>query len=161
MSETNTQEETGFVTTMSWRELMAVAVVGVASGVITWAVYQLLNRYVTPGLFCGDSTTSVCTAAPSLTDGLSLIVGAIAGLLGLIRLRTFRPLLVVLAALVALGGLTQRVDVMHWYYSLLACAVMFGLAYGLFAWVAKIRSFWVSVIVSAVLVVLTRFVLFR
>lgn len=159
MAETN-QEEITSTQTLSGRDLASVIILGVIAGVITWGVYELLLHFVVPGLFCRDSTTSLCETAPSIMDGVSLVIGAVVALLGLIRLRVFRPLLVVLATIIALGGLAQRADVLAWYFSLLACGVLFGLAYGLFAWMAKIRLFWTALLVSAVLVIVTRLVLF-
>lgn len=160
MTETNQEEEVAFTTPMNGRDLASIVITGVVAGFVVWLIYWLLMRYLTPRLFCDDPTTSLCTSAPAAMDGVSLIIGAIVGLLGLIRLRSFRPLLVVLAVTVALGGLAQQADLLAWYWAALASAGLFAVAYALFAWVARIRAFWLALVVTVVLVVITRLALF-
>ena len=85
------------------------------------------------------------------------LVGWLAGWLA--RFRVYRPLLVVLTATVALWDLGTTILPMAWYWALLVGAVLFALAYTLFAWVSRIRNFILAVVVAVVMVVIVRFVL--
>ena len=46
-----------------------------------------------------------------------------------------------------------------WYIALFAFVVLFALAYAAFAWVARLRNFILTLVVTVVLVVLARWVL--
>ena len=81
------------------------------------------------------------------------------GLVTLARMRVYRPLLVVLAATVALWGLESSIASLPWYWGLLAVVVFFALAYGLFSWLARIRNFIMAVVITVVVVVVIRLLL--
>jgi hypothetical protein len=160
MTETNHEEEVTPVTPMTSRDLIAVLATGAVAGLVIWAVYRVLMGYVAPLVFCQDNTTSICASAPAVMDGVALIAGGVVGLLGLIRLRTFRPLLVVLAIVLSLGGLAQQLDTMPWYWAVPFATILFAVAYAFYAWVARVRVFWLAVAIIVLLGVLIRFVLF-
>jgi uncharacterized membrane protein len=82
-------------------------------------------------------------------------------LFGLIRLRVYRPLLVVLASAVSLWGIAGMAWGLTWYLGALVAAVMYLLAYGLYAWVARTRMFLIALAVTVVLVVVVRLALMR
>lgn len=77
----------------------------------------------------------------------------------LARLRVYRPLLVVLAATIALWGMHGIVASTAWYWVVAIFAVLFGLSYALFAWIARIRNFVMALVVTIVVVVVVRFLL--
>ena len=77
----------------------------------------------------------------------------------MVQTRVYRPLLAVLGTTVGLWGIHALTGSMAWYWALLVTAVLFGLSYTLFAWVARIRSFVAALIVTVVLVALMRYVM--
>jgi hypothetical protein len=160
MSDTNQEATQSLVQPMNPREVIPASVVGASVGFITAAVYYLLTSFVMPALFCHDVATSVCTSAPLTLEGVALIVGAIAGLFGLIRLRVFRPLLVVLATTLSLGGVAQPLGTLAWYWALVATVLLFAFAYAVYVWIAQLRAFWIALVVTVILVIVTRLVLF-
>ena len=48
---------------------------------------------------------------------------------------------------------------LDWYWAMMITAVFFGLAYGVFGWLARIRNFILAIVLVAVLTVLVRWVL--
>ena len=90
---------------------------------------------------------------------MAAIIGAIVGLFFLVKLQVFRPLLVVLAAVVSLWGVVGLAGLLPWYGVGLSTIALYALAYSLFTWVARIRAFWLVVLLLIVLVVAVRVML--
>ena len=148
------------VVPMYRNELASIITVGVSVGVITWVAMSLLERYVFAAVMCRQDAAANCTDAAGYALTVALILGALAGLIALVQVRVYRPLLVVVAATTALWGFADKLIAgLDWYWALPITVIVFGLAYGLFAWVARLRSFILSVVISVVLVVMIRLVM--
>lgn len=145
--------------TMTIGELIRAIACGVAVGLITALIYFLMNKFVFGAVLCRPQSPANCSQAPNYAFIVAAIIAAIAGLATLVRMRIYRPLLVVLGAVVALWGIHTTLSSVAWYWGLLAAMLLFGIAYGLFAWLARIRSFILAIVVVIVAVVLVRFVL--
>lgn len=141
---------------MSVRELLGIVAGGAVIGLAVVGLYLLLNHFVFSAVLCRPQSPADCNQAPTYAMIVAQIVGVIAGIGVLVRLRVYRPLLVVLATLIALWTLQQLIGPFVWYGALAAGAVLFGLSYGLFAWVARIRSFILTLVITVVLVVIAR-----
>lgn len=144
---------------MRFRELITTALWGVVIGVVTAFIYILLYKFVFSAVLCRSQSTGSCAQAPDYAATVAVVISLIAGVAALARLRTYRPLLVVIAALVSLWGLQTDVVGMPWYWAVLATAVLFGLAYALYAWLARIRNFILTLVVMVVVVVFVRWML--
>ena len=138
---------------------MAILITGLIAGLVTVVVYYLLERYVFGSVLCRAGNDASCASAPSYAMAVSLVVGTVVGLVGLVQARAYRPLLVVLAVAVSYWGFQDLVASQVWYYGALIGAVLFALSYLLFAWIARLRSFVLSVIVTVLLIVLIRIAL--
>lgn len=148
------------VVPMFGRELASVAVIGLAVGVITWVAMTLLERYVFAAVMCRENAAANCADAASYATIVAMILGAVAALIALVQARVYRPLLAVIAATAALWGFALALlGGVAWYWALLITAILFGLTYALFAWVARIRSFVLAIVISLVLIVVIRLVL--
>jgi hypothetical protein len=145
---------------MTVRQLARVLIWGVFVGVIVWGVSWLLEMYVFGQLVCGTGGTP-CAPAQQYTAIFAAIIGGAIGLAGLLKQQTFRPLLVVLAVVATLWGLEQSLQNMAWQIQLAAHIILYALAYGVFAWIARLRQFWVVIVLFVVLIVLMRFLLTR
>ena len=62
-----------------------------------------------------------------------------------------------IAASIALWGYVGYLLPLAWYISGSISAALFGLAYALFMWLARVRSFVFSIVLSVVAVVVIRF----
>lgn len=158
--EPGEEEAASLIMPMSGRDLAAAVIVGAATGLIVWIISVALGEYLIPKFVCGGTDTGFCGTTTPFIDGIGLIAGGAIGLTGLIRQRTFRPLLVVLAATLVFGGLFQLLGSLAWYVSLLMSVMLFGLAYGLFAWISRLKIFWQSLIVTVLCIGVVRLVLF-
>lgn len=141
---------------MSSRELVTTLIGGAIIGAIVVALYLLLNHLVFTAVLCRPQAPADCSQAPTYAMIVAQVIGVIAGIGMLVRLRVYRPLLVVLATLISLWTLQTLIAPLPWYFSVLAAAVLFGLSYALFAWIARIRSFILALVITVVLVVITR-----
>lgn len=145
---------------MSVRDLFMTIVVGALVGLATAGIALLMNRYVFTAVLCrSEATASDCTNAPLYATIVAMIIGAIAALVALANMRMYRPLLVVIAATATLWGFHVLTVSMPWYWALVVPMVLFGLIYGMFTWIARIRSFLIAVILTVLVVVGIRLLL--
>jgi hypothetical protein len=103
--------------------------------------------------------TTQCQDAPQYAAMTASLLAAAVGIFALVKLQVFRPLLVGLASVIGLWGLMNVMTTLSWQISALLFVGLFAVSYLLFAWVARLRSFGLSVIIMVVLVVAVRFVL--
>ncbi|PID32446.1 hypothetical protein CR970_00480 [Candidatus Saccharibacteria bacterium] len=141
------------------RDLVGVALAGMGIGLFVSVAYVMLRRFVFSAVMCRDGASINCGLAPDYAMSVALILGAIAGLIALVQLRVYRPLLVVLGAVISLWGLSVLVINLPWYWAMVLLALLFGAVYMLFMWIARIRSFAVAVVLTIMLIVAIRFVL--
>lgn len=145
--------------TMGARELLRVIVRGALVGAAVAVVYLLLNKFVFSAVLCRPQSTGDCSQAPNYAAIVALVVGVFGGVVVLARARVYRPLLVVLAAIISLWGIQSDVAGVAWYWVILAAAVLSGVSYGLYSWIARIRNFILALVVTVVVIVLIRWVL--
>jgi membrane protein len=144
---------------MSRRELISMILVGVAVGAIISVLYFLLNKFIFSAVLCRPQSTADCGQAPNYAMIVAMLVGSIGGVVGLARTRIYRPLLIVIVSVIALWGIQNVLMGLDWYWAMMITAVFFGLAYGVFGWLARIRNFILAIVLVAVLTVLVRWVL--
>ena len=144
---------------MDKKQFINVLLTGLIVGVVTWVLRVVLEKYVFGPIMCNEEVAGSCRQAVSYTNVSATILGAAAGLVILVRLRVYRPLLVALAACIALFGLYTVTDTMMWALGLVLFAVLHGITYGLFTWLTRIRLFVICLIAIIVAVVLIRLAL--
>lgn len=144
---------------MTYRELISVILIGAAVGAVVVLLYFLLNTFIFSAVLCRPQSTGDCNQAPNYAMIVALVIGSIAGVASLARVRVYRPLLIVLASAIALWGMQYVLVNVAWYWAMIATVVPFGLAYGLFGWLARIRHFILAIIVTIVLVVAVRWMI--
>lgn len=134
--------------------------VGIGAGVLSWAISRVLLVWVFTKVFCGEGlNVDRCANAGVYADSIALILVAIAGIYFLVRFGIYRPLVVVVASVVALWPLLTMVYGLSYLAGIIICAIMFGLAYLAFTWLVRIRPIWLSIIFVAIVVVATRLIL--
>ena len=145
---------------MTMRDLLQVVLAGVIVGLMMIALWYIFEKYIyTPVLCEGSALPGRCENKDYFSSGLAMIVSAMAGLFMVVRQRVFRPLLVVLLVTISLWNVSLLLTTLPWWGACLGAAILFGIAYAVFAWVAQLRNLLLAVGVSIVLVVLTRLVL--
>lgn len=153
-----TDESTAFVT-MNIRKLLMIVLVGVIAGLVTWGLTHVLDVYVYKAILCSDENAVQCASSSQYATTTAAVIGAAVALFGLVRLRVFRPLLIVLATFVALWGLLELVGDMQWYAEALVSAALYGVAMGAFAWMVRIRNFVIAIILVIIMTIALRLIL--
>jgi hypothetical protein len=150
--------DTSAIISMTVRQFLWVIASGAAVGITAWLFGRLLNMWLFTPLFCRTGS-SICASAPQYANIGALILATGLGVFLLVRTQIYRPLLVGLAAALTLWGVLDGFHGVAWYLAAFVAALLFALAYGAFAWLARIRSFLVAVIVSVVLLIVVRYIL--
>lgn len=144
---------------MGQRQFLNVLLTGLAVGVITWLLQLVLSKYVFGPIMCHNGSEAACSSVTNYANISAGFLGAAAGLVTLVRLRIYRPLLVAIAALIGLWGLYVITDGMTWLAALSLYAVLTAAVYGLFTWLARIRSFLICLVCIIVSLLLIRLAL--
>jgi hypothetical protein len=158
-----TEEETNVLISPEWIDLIRVGILGLAVGVLIPALGWLLQEFLIAPIFCKEtSALAVCAPGDLTTYYIATVVLAVVAVALMANWQVFRPLLVVVAAVAALWGFQRYVGdmVTHAgveYYS--SSAVVYALAFLLFYWLLRLKSFALSVVLSVVAVILIRWAL--
>ncbi|HMH70174.1 MAG TPA: hypothetical protein VK502_02150 [Candidatus Saccharimonadales bacterium] len=147
---------------MSGRQLLQVAVLGLIVGLAVWGMAFLLENYVFKAIMCRGAVSATCGMTSQYATAVATILAGGIGLFGLVRFQVFRPLLVVIAAGVAMWGIVGITAVLFpWYGVGIACALLYALSYLAFTWILRVRVFWIAVALLLVLIVAVRLLLMR
>lgn len=144
---------------MSQRQFANVLFVGLGVGIVMWLLQLVLSKYVYGPIMCHDSLQASCSSVENYANTTAAFLATAGGLVALVRLRVYRPLLVAIAALIAIWGVSRITEGMTWPAALATYAVLNAAIYGLFTWLARIRSFLLSVILIVIALVLIRIAL--
>ena len=133
---------------------LRVAITGAVVGLVTWMLAYALQRFVLGSLFCGDEAT--CERAVDYSGAIALIVTAIVGVIVLVRSLVYRPLLIVLGAVVSLWGIVSWLSGLTILEQVGWMVLLFALAYSAYAWLARVRNVVVMLILVALLLIASR-----
>jgi hypothetical protein len=159
MNDAYQQQTPTIVIPMGVQQLLRIVIIGAGIGLITWGLTFLLDGQVFKSIACRSGAPMQCASSLDYASAVAGVVGAALGLLVLVKLQVFRSLLVVLAVSVSMWGIQSTVHLLPWQYGLLTSIALFAVAYGLFAWLARIRSFLMTVVIMIVLIVAMRLIL--
>jgi len=140
-------------------KMVAILVLGAVVGFVVWGLSVILDTYVLSAILCKGNTTLTCTGTVQYAETAATIIGAGVGLFFLVKLQVFRPLLVVLAATISLWGIVSLAGLLPWYGIGLSAILLYAFAYGAFAWVARLKSFWLVLVLLIALIAGVRLVL--
>lgn len=140
-------------------DLVSVILLGALVGLLVLGFGAFLDRVIFTAYLCQDPTSSQCMNAKSYAEFIAVLAGSVAGLVGLIALRVYRPLLVVIVSMISLWGLMQTSWNLSIFASLLATTILYGAAFGFYSWIARIRIFWVTLVIMIVAVIAIRLAL--
>ncbi len=138
------------------QQLIQIALLGAGIGVVAWVIALVVKHIVLVPLFCGDPTTGLCVGADNTAGAIASVLAAFVGLLGLVRLSVYRPLLIVVAVAIGLWGLGSLLSDLLWFESLGWTVLLYAIMYVLFAWIVRPRSFVVTLLLVLIAVILVR-----
>ena len=136
--------------------IFKIAGIGFLAGLLTYALAWLMQHYILKDLICnGDAN---CSDGVMFSGNIASIVISIFAVLLLVKVGSYRPLLIVIAAVVSLWGLSTWLQPLSDVESAIWYAIAFALTYVTFAWIARIRNVPVMVIATVVVVLLLRII---
>lgn len=163
MADTDTQLETNnkpsAIIDMRPDLLVRVALLGLGLGVVAWILAMVLGNFVIKPVLCpttGDA--SMCGSTDVIAGNIGLVLVSVAGMLGLVRLGVYRPLLIAIAGVLTLWGLGGWLSGIVWYEALGWAALIYMITYVAYAWLVRPRNFIVVIAVLAILVILVRWI---
>lgn len=140
--------------TMSVRSIVTVFLYGLGVGLLTYALYLALDRFVFDPILCKENSALVhCEDASGIAGGVAMILGSFAGLVALVRERVYRPIMAILGVVISLWGIFTVTASLPLIVAVLYVALLFAVSYTLFSWLVQPTSLVVSV--TGVLVVAT------
>ncbi len=158
MAEMQDTESTSGLIDIHMDMLVRVALLGLGLGIVTWGLAMLLDHFAIQPLFCHNQpATGICANTQGLAGNIALVMMAVAGVLGLVRLGVYRPMLVAIAVAICLWDLFGWLNGIVWYESLGWAALIFTAAYALFTWLVRPRNFVLSIFILLVVIVLARY----
>ena len=155
MNETASETRSNLVP-MTWRELARIGAIGAVIGALSVGLYVLFHTYIFQAVLCRDQANTACGQAATYAAITTAFIASFVAVVVLAHIRVYRPLLIILAAILALWGIQSIVAVLPWYWALAGMIAVGALAYSLFAWIARIRSFILSAVVVIVIAVIIR-----
>lgn len=155
MSETASETRSNFVP-MTWRELARIGAIGAVIGALSVGLYVLFHTYIFQAVLCRDQANTACGQAATYAAITTAFIASFVAVVVLAHIRVYRPLLIILAAILALWGIQAIAAVLPWYWALAGMIAVGALAYSLFAWIARIRSFILSAVAAIVIAVIIR-----
>lgn len=143
---------------MSSKDLLRLVGTGALIGLVTYALYVALDRYVFTPALCGSGVgfPERCGSKEYFASTLAMVVGAFAGIFVFVQQRVYRPLLVIILATVALWNIFTIGSAAAWWVFALLVLVLFALTYAAFAWLVQIRNLYLALGVSLLLLVVVR-----
>lgn len=148
------------VSTMSNRDLVRVFLIGLVLGISTYVIFVALDRYVFTPTLCGETgLLERCDNKESYGATMAMLIGGFGGLFSMVRLQVYRPLLVVILVTISLWGVMEVATSLPWWASTLAFTIIVASAYAAFAWLVRIRNLYLAVGLSALLMLVVRFIL--
>ena len=155
MNETASETRSNLVP-MTWRELARIGAIGAVIGALSGGLYVLFHTYIFQAVLCRDQANTACGQAATYAAITTAFIASFVAVVVLAHIRVYRPLLIILAAILALWGIQSIVAVLPWYWALAGMIAVGALAYSLFAWIARIRSFILSAVAAIVIAVIIR-----
>lgn len=141
------------------RSLIATTLSGLAVGIVGWLLSIGLQRFFIEPVFCRNADAfATCAQGGTVAWIVALVIASAVGLVVLVRTSVFRPLLVVLAAIITLWGVSTWLGPLVWWQALLWHGLLFALAYALYGWLARAEKFPVAFISTVVVILALRLV---
>jgi hypothetical protein len=157
----NVEEQTVKISpfvSLTARDIMSTFVAGLIVGILYLGASYLLNTYVFGNVLCRAQASADCAQAPVYSMIVASVLSGLVGIGLLVRLRIYRPLLVVAASLISLWGIGALLFNLPLYAAFIISAILFGLCYAVFTWFIRIRSFILAMVAVVVLIVVLRLI---
>lgn len=136
-----------------------VLLTGVTIGVLYVGLSALISHFVIDPLYCKATlNATICTDSASIGGNIATILSALVALALFVRLRVFRPIVIVVASATLLWGLSSWTAGLGAIEIVASSAILYGLAFMLVSWICRYRSTAPVLIAVTLIVVGSRFI---
>lgn len=143
--------------TMSVKTIANIFLYGLLVGVITFALYLVLERYVFEPILCRESAALArCDSKEAIASGAAIILSSMLGLIMLVRERVYRPILAIIGIIISLWGVFALVAGLPVILAAIVSVILFAVAYVLFSWLVQPTSLMISIAAVVVVSALAR-----
>jgi hypothetical protein len=144
----------------SWHAWLKVLGIGAVTGILFWFLTLLIGRYIVDPLVCGQAVdVARCAESLSMSSGIAMILAAVVSVVVMVRASVARPIIVAIASAAVLWGLALWTEGLFWFEALAWFAALYIATFALFGWITRYAKLWVTIILSALIVVIIRFAL--
>lgn len=141
---------------MPQQHVIRIMLLGVGLGVVGFLLSFIIRDVILVPVFCGNVPISKCSGVADNAANIANVIVAIAGLLGLVRLSVYRPLLIVLAVVLSFWGLGGLMTNLSWFEALSWWVLLYAIGYTAFAWLVRPRAFAPTLLIVVLAVILIR-----
>lgn len=139
------------------RLLAKILVVGAVLGAVICVISHVLWRFVLSDIVC-TAGQSICVEANSYAGNIALVLGAIIGVISLVKIGVYRPVIISLGATICLWGIGGWLFGRSTIIFAIAIIILYTLSYALFAWISRIRKAPVMLITFIIITILARII---
>lgn len=154
------EEPSEYVYHMSLAAFWRLVAVTAGAGLVTWALATALDKWVIASVFCSEATAnlSMCASSASLGGATATVLVGVMMVPFLVMLGVRRPLLVVVAATIALWEVPQWLSG-SWLLAAGMAVVTYAAVYTALVWLNRIRGNAGALLCLALFVLLARVVI--
>lgn len=136
-----------------------VLLTGVTIGVLYVGLSALISHFVIDPLYCKATLNStVCINSESIGGNIATILSALVALALFVRLRVFRPIVIVIAGAILLWGLSSWTAGLSAIEIVASSAILYGLCYILMSWICRYQRTALVLVAVALIVAGSRFI---
>jgi hypothetical protein len=151
--EDNSTQYSDFTT----RTAGGIVALSIISGLLNFGLAKLLDQFIFHPALCKSAGIVLCNASLQYAYHIAAIFVGIIGVVWLVRLFVYRPLLVVIALLVGTWPLFDTFfPILSWSWAIASLILMYMIGYLCFTWI--LRAY--NLIIALVLTLLTTILLF-
>ncbi len=133
---------------------LLMLLIGLLTGALFWCLTLAIEHYVIDPVYCRSNINpSVCMNGESVSGNIASILAGLFAVMAMVRFSLARPLLVALASVFALWGLTDLLQGLNWGEAIAWSILLYALAYVLFSWAARYTKIIPVLIAMTIIVV--------
>jgi len=121
----------------------SVILTGLIVGITAFIATLLLNNFI----------NTLSTAG-----NLATLLAAVIGFVVLFRFRIAKGFVIAVASALSLWGLALWVDGLVWYEAIIFSCLLYALAYFVFAWMARMKNYYLVILAAVLTVVVVRLI---
>lgn len=137
-----------------------LALIGAGLGLIYWILTYLVSHFIIDQLFCGNSANAItCSNSIGISGNIADILVAAIGLVVMVRMRIFRPIIIAAASAILLWGLASWTEGLWFLEATFWSILLFTLCYLMFSWIGRYARSTPVLIATLIILIIGRILL--